>query len=404
MRFIAVYFCLAIAGIASRAADTNFLSKVTPEAWRIHRSAILIDGHNDLPYEMRMKAGLSFSEIDISKPATNLQTDIPRLKLGGVGGQFWAAYVSARTMVTGGAARETLEQIDFIHRMVDHYPETFAFATTADDVRRIHKSGRIACLIGVEGGHSIENSLALLRTYYQLGVRYMTLTHSDSLAWADAATDKPKTTNGLSEFGRQVVREMNRLGMLVDISHVSTNTMNAALDITTAPIIASHSSAYAIAQHPRNVPDDVLLRIKKNRGVVMVNFYSGFIVSEGARVMADMFEVSRQMQAKYPDAKEFSKAMDEWHKEHPMPSGTVKDLVDHIDHIVKIAGIDCVGIGSDYDGVSQVPSDLPDVSSYPVITQELLNRHYSETDIKKILGENILRVMAEAEKVAKNSH
>jgi membrane dipeptidase len=399
---LAALLTLFLAALSSRAADTNFLSKVSPEALRIHRDAILIDGHNDLPWEMRAKSNLAFDEIDLAKGSTNLQTDIPRLKLGGMGAQFWAAYVPARLMVTGGAAHQTLEQIDFIHRMVTRYPETFAFARTADDIRKIHKSGRIACLIGIEGGHSIENSLALLRSYYDLGVRYMTLTHSDSLAWADSATDKPKTTNGLNDFGRQVVREMNRLGMLVDISHVSSNTINAVLDITSAPIIASHSSAYAVAQHARNVPDDVLRRIKTNRGVIMVNFYSGFIVPEGARVMQDMFEVSRQLQEKFPNEKDFSKAMDQWHKTHPMPSGTVKDLVDHIDHIVKIADIDCVGLGSDYDGVSQVPTDLPDVASYPVITQELLDRHYTEADIKKILGENILRVLAEAEKISKS--
>jgi membrane dipeptidase len=393
---------LLFINVSSGAADTNFFSKVSPEAWRIHRGAILIDGHNDLPYEMRTKASLSFDEIDISKSVTNFQTDIPRLKLGGMGAQFWAAYVPARLMVTGGAARQTLEQIDFIHRMVARYPETFAFARTADEIRSIRKSGRIACLIGIEGGHSIENSLALLRMYYDLGVVYMTLTHSDSLAWADAATDKPKTTNGLSDFGRDVVREMNRLGMLVDISHVSTNTMNAVLDISRAPIIASHSSAYAIAQHARNIPDDILERIKTNRGVVMVNFYSGFVVPEGARVMRDMFEVGRELHEKFPEEKDYSKAMNDWHKAHLMPSGTVKDLVDHIDHIVKIAGIDCVGLGSDYDGVSKVPTDLPDVSSYPVITQELLNRHYSEADIKKVLGENILRVLAEAQTAGEN--
>jgi membrane dipeptidase len=399
-KYLFAVYILFVGTTSLRAADTNFLSKVSPEAWRIHRNAILIDGHNDLPYEMRLKSNLGFDEIDISKSVTNLQTDIPRLKLGGMGAQFWAAYVPSRLMVTGGAARQTLEQIDFIHRMVVHYPETFAFARTADDVRAIHRSGRIACLVGIEGGHSIENSLALLRMYYYLGVRYMTLTHSDSLAWADAATDKPKTTNGLSDFGRDVVREMNRLGMLVDISHVSTNTMNTVLDITRAPIIASHSSAYAIAQHARNVPDDVLQRIKSNHGVIMVNFYSGFVVPEGARVMRDMFEAGRELREKFPSEKDYSKAMEEWHKAHPMPSGTVKDLVDHIDHIVKIAGIDHVGLGSDYDGVSQVPTDLPDVSSYPVITQELLNRHYSEADIKKVLGENILRVLAEAQKAA----
>jgi membrane dipeptidase len=398
---LAATFC---SEAAENISDTNFLSKVTPEAWRIHRRAIVIDGHNDLPYEMRAKANLSFDNIDLSKRATNLQTDIPRLKLGGMGAQFWAAYVPADLAVKGGAAHQTLEQIDLIHRMVARYPETFAFARSADDILKIHKSGRIACLIGIEGGHSIENSIALLRMYYDLGVRYMTLTHSDSLDWADSATDKPKTANGLSDFGRDVVREMNRLGMLVDISHVSTNTMNAALDVTRAPIIASHSSAYAVAQHARNVPDDVLLRIKANGGVVMVNFFSGFVVPEGARVMRDMFEVDRELRQKFPNEKDHSAAMDQWRKEHPMPSGTAKDVVDHIDHIVKIAGIDHVGLGGDFDGVPQTPTDLPDVSGYPVITQELLNRHYSENDIKKILGGNLLRAFAEAEKVAKKLH
>jgi membrane dipeptidase len=400
-----VFLSALIAGTAcvfgaEHPAETNHLSKVSADAWRIHRDSIVIDGHNDLPYEMRLKGNLSFDTIDISKLATNLQTDIPRLRLGGVGAQFWAVYVPGRLMITGGAARQTLEQIDLIHRMVARYPETFAFAHTADEVREIRKANKIACLIGIEGGHSIENSLALLRMYYDLGVRYMTLTHSDSLAWADAATDKPKTTNGLADFGREVVREMNRLGMLVDISHVSTNTMNAILDITKAPIIASHSSAYAIAQHARNVPDDILLRLKQNRGVVMVNFYSGFIMPEGARVMRDMFEVGRELREKFPNEEDYSAAMKKWHKEHPMPSGTVKDLVDHIDHIVKVAGIDHVGLGSDYDGVSQVPTDLPDVSSYPVITQELFDRHYTEAQIKKVLGENILRALREAEQVA----
>jgi membrane dipeptidase len=307
--------------------------------------------------------------------------------------------VPATTIKAGDAAHETLEQIDLVRRMIARYPETFTFAGTAGDIRKIHRAGKIACLMGIEGGHSIENSLALLRVYYDLGVRYMTLTHSDTLDWADSATDKPKS-NGLSDFGRDVVREMNRLGMLVDISHVSAKTMNDALDVSEAPIIASHSSAYAIAQHPRNVPDDVLLRIKKNGGVVMVNFFSGFVVPESARRMASMFDVARDLHEKFPNAKEYEAEMHKWRKANPMAPGTVKDLVDHIDHIVKVAGIDHVGLGSDYDGVNQVPTDLPDVSSYPVVTQELLDRHYSKADIHKIMGENLLRAMAGAERVA----
>jgi membrane dipeptidase len=374
--------------------------QVTERALRLHRGAPVFDGHNDFPWELRQQGASSFDKFDISKSVTNFQTDIPRLRRGGVGAQFFVAYVPSHTMKTGGAVRQTLEQIDLIHRMVQRYPDTFAMASTADDVVRIRKSGKIACLIGIEGGHSIENSLAALRMYYSLGVRYLTLTHADNVGWADAATDAPQC-NGLTDFGREVVAEMNRLGMLVDISHVSAATMHAALDVSKAPIIASHSSAYALAPHPRNVPDDVLRRIQKNGGVVMVNFYSGFVVPESAKMMANMFDVSREMRVKFPANEDYEKAMKQWHKEHPMPSGTVQDLVNHIDHIVKIAGIDHVGLGSDYDGVSQVPAQLEDVSCYPFITQELLNRGYLEKDIKKVLGENILRVLREAEKVAR---
>jgi len=310
------------------------------------------------------------------------------------------AYVPSETQKTGVAVRQTLEQIDLIHRMVRRYPDTFAMALTADDVVRARKRGKIACLIGIEGGHSIDNSLGTLRMYYALGARYLTLTHADSVGWADAATDAPQC-HGLSDFGREVVAEMNRLGMLVDISHVSAETMRAALDASRAPVIASHSSAFAIAAHPRNVPDDVLRRIKTNHGVVMVNFFSGFVVPESAKIMANMFDVSRELRAKYPVTEDFDRAMKDWHKAHPMPSGTVQDVVNHIDHIVQIAGIDHVGLGSDYDGVNQVPVQLEDVSTYPVITQVLLDRGYSEKDIRKILGENILRALREAEKVSR---
>ncbi len=373
---------------------------VSPKAERIHRSAIVVDGHNDLPEALRNKADSSFDKADISKSQSGYNTDIPRLRKGGVGAQFWAAFAPSETRFTNYAAHVTFEQIDLIHRMIARYPETFELATTAADIERIHRKGKIASLIGVEGGHSIENSLGILRIYYRLGVRYMTLTHADTLDWADAATDKPRV-GGLNAFGREVVREMNRLGMLVDISHVAPSTMHAALDVSRAPIIASHSSAYAVAAHARNVPDDVLARIKQNGGVIMANFYSGFIVPESAQIMANMFDVDRELHQKYPDPKEAEKAIEEWGKAHPLKPGTVKDLVDHIDHIVEVAGIDHVGLGSDYDGVEQLPTDLQDVSTYPVITQELLNRGYSERDIRKILGGNLLRVMRAAEKVAR---
>jgi membrane dipeptidase len=394
--------CLVGVFVFCTSAAENFLptNTVTPRALKLHRSALVIDGHNDFPWELREKGGSSFDKFDIAKLTTNFHTDIPRLRRGGVGAQFFVAYVPSHTIKSGGAARQTLEQIDLIHRMVARYPETFAFARTAEEIERARKKGKIACLIGIEGGHCIENSLGTLRMYHELGVRYLTLTHADSVGWADAATDAPQA-HGLTDFGRQVVAEMNRLGMLVDISHVSAVTMHAVLDVSKAPIIASHSSAYALAPHPRNVPDDVLRRIQTNNGVVMVNFFSGFVVDESAKIMSGMFDVSRELRAKFPNREDYSKAMKQWRAEHPMPSGTVQDLVNHIDHIVKLAGIDHVGLGSDYDGVSQLPAQLEDVSSYPVITQELLNRGYSERDIRKVLGGNILRVMRDAEMVAR---
>jgi membrane dipeptidase len=345
---------------------------------------------------------MALRRIDLRKPQKELHTDIPRLRKGGVGAQFWSAYVPAEGARKGEAVRRTLEQIDLIHRFVRAYPDTFAFARTADDVERIRKEGKIASLIGVEGGHSIDNSLGVLRCYYDLGVRYMTLTHSATLDWADSATDEPKS-HGLSPFGEQVVREMNRLGMLVDISHVSAETMRHALRITRAPLIASHSSAYAVAAHPRNVPDDVLKLVRDNGGVVMVNFYSGFDVPEAARLTQDLFAQFRQMQIRYPDQRELKAAIAQWRKDHPIPTGTVHHVVDHIEHIIKVAGIDHVGIGSDFDGISTLPRQLEDVSCYPYVTQELLNRGYKEEDVRKILSGNVLRVLRRAEEVARES-
>jgi membrane dipeptidase len=378
--------------------------KLTEEALRIHREALVIDGHNDLPWQFREKKDLSFRKIDLrkSQKALGLHTDIPRLIQGGVGAQFWSAYVPAETGKKGTAVRMTLEQIDVIKRMVAAYPDTFEMAYTADDIVRIRKKGKIASLIGVEGGHSIDNSLGVLRMYYALGVRYMTLTHSETLDWADSATDEARH-HGLTPFGEQVVREMNRLGMLVDISHVSAETMRHALRVSRAPLIASHSSAYAVAEHPRNVPDDVLRLIKKNDGVVMVNFYSGFIVPEGARLTRDMFQIARDLQKKYPDERDFTAAIQQWRKEHPIPTGSVHHVVDHIEHIIAVAGVDRVGLGSDFDGINSVPKQLEDVSCFPYITQELLNRGYKKADILKILGGNLLRVLRRAEEVAKES-
>ncbi len=373
---------------------------VTDEALRIHREALLIDGHNDLAWQYRQKNDLSFLNLDIARPQKKLHTDIPRLRQGNVGAQFWSAYVPAKTRKEGTAIRDTLTQIDVVHRLVRAYPDAFAFAGSVDDILRIHKAGKIASLIGVEGGHSIDNSLAVLRMYYQLGVRYMTLTHTETLDWADSATDEAKN-HGLSPFGEQVIAEMNRLGMLVDLSHVSAETMKHVLRVTKAPVIFSHSSAYALTQHARNVPDDVLKLVAINGGVVMVNFYSGFITPEGGRAAREVFRAAREFRKKYPNDKDFETAMEQWDREHPVPRGTVHDVVDHIEHIIKVAGIDHVGLGSDFDGISMAPRQLDDVSCYPNLTQELLNRGYQREQIHKILGGNLLRVFRVVEDAAK---
>jgi membrane dipeptidase len=366
--------------------------QITEEALKLHHSALLFDGHNDLPYQCNEQKDRFFQRLDIARPQPTLHTDIARLSKGGVGAQFWVAYVPAETAKTGTAVRDTLEQIDLIHRMVKAYPDTFELALSADDVLRIRKAGKIASLIAVEGGHSIDNSLAVLRAYHRLGVRYMTLTHTDTLDWADAATDKPRH-GGLTEFGESVVREMNRLGILVDISHVSADTMRHALRVSKTPLIASHSSAFALAPHPRNVPDDVLKLVAKNGGVVMVNFYPGFITAAAVRAQKDSVQKYRDLKAQYAKDAEFKAAYAQWKKEHPMPTGSVHDVVDHIEHIIKVAGIDHVGLGSDFDGIDAVPRQLEDVSTYPVITQELLNRGHAPEAIRKVLGENILRVL-----------
>jgi membrane dipeptidase len=372
---------------------------LTKEAAEIHKEALLIDGHNDLPWQFRERKDLSFRTIDIRKPQKNLHTDLERLQKGGIGAQFWAAYVPVETTRKGVAVKTTLEQIDLIHRIVHQYPDALEMAYKVEDILRIRKQGKIASLIGVEGGHSIDNSLGVLRTFHQLGVRYITLTHSETLDWADSATDEPKN-NGLSKFGEEVVLEMNRLGIMVDLSHVSAQTMRHALRVTKAPVIFSHSSAFALCDHPRNVPDDVLKLTAENGGVVMVNFYSGFIIPEGARMRKKQVEVARELKKKITDETEFQIALKQWSKENPVPRGSIHQVVDHIEHIIKIAGIDHVGLGSDFDGINSTPIQLEDVGCFPLITQELLNRGYKKEQILKVLGGNLLRVMSQVEKIA----
>jgi len=398
-----VLCALAVASAAE--PPTGGASKtivVSEKALAIHREALLIDGHNDLPWALRTTDGPGFQSIDLNKPQKKFHTDIARLKKGNLGAQFWSAYVPVDYARKGTAVKATLEQIDVVHELARRYPDTFEMAYGTEDILRVRKSGKIASLIGIEGGQAIDNSLALLRCYYKLGVRYMTLTHSESLDWADSCSDEPKA-NGLTPFGVSVVHEMNRLGMLVDLSHVSPDTMRAALKATKAPVIFSHSSARGVADHARNVPDDVLKRVKENRGVVMVNFFSGFVNPDGARAMKLMFEKGRELKKQFPnDDSKYREAFRAWAKENDYPAGDVSQIVDHIDHIVKVAGIDHVGIGSDFDGVPKLPKQMDDVSCYPLLTQIMLDRGYTKEQIHKVLGGNLMRVFAEAEKVSRD--
>jgi membrane dipeptidase len=335
-------------------------------------------------------------------------TDIPRLRKGGVGGQFWSVFIPVE--VHGPlAVQMTFEQIDLVHAMADRYPSDFAMAYTAADVRRVHRAGRIASLIGIEGGHQINNSLAMLRQMYAAGARYMTLTHSNNTDWADSATDAP-AHHGLTPFGREVVREMNRIGMLVDLSHVSAETMRAALETTEAPVIFSHSSARALVDHPRDVPDDILKLVARNGGVVMVNFNPGYVSEARNRWEADLAaEQARYSSPPFgglyigqPDRARA--ALDAWKAQHPAPRVTISNVADHIDHIRQVAGVDNVGIGSDFDGVESTPEGLGSVDKYPDLLIELMRRGWSDEDVAKVAGENVLRALAGAEATAARLH
>ncbi|ODA35553.1 membrane dipeptidase [Planctopirus hydrillae] len=333
---------------------------------------MLFDGHNDLPWQIHKLAKGSVDRLDLTVPQPLLHTDFPKLKQSGLKAQFWSVYVPADTYQQGTSLTQTLEQIQIVRKLAQKYPDQLELAYSSADIERIVAQGKIASLMGAEGGYSIQCSIPILQQLYREGVRYMTLTHSKTIEWADSATDQPQH-GGLTPFGEEVVREMNRLGMLVDLSHVSEETMLDALDITKAPVIFSHSSAKAICNHPRNVSDAVLKRVTANGGIVMVNFMSGYIVPT------------------------------ERLKANPKDVGTLDDVVDHIVHIAKVAGVEHVGIGSDFDGVRQLPRGLEDVSKYPDLTKELIRRGFTKPQIHAILGGNILRVLKEAEQVAKSS-
>lgn len=375
---------------------------------RVLTETPVIDGHNDLPWEIRTRFG-NVGNLNLDADTSNLRgkdgddvhlmTDIPRLRKGHVGAQFWSVWIPASTSGPE-AVQMTLEQIDVVRTMVAKYPNVFEMASTANDIVRIEKSGRIASLIGVEGGEQINDSLAVLRNYYALGARYMTLTHTQSTDWADSANEKP-VHHGLSAFGRAVVHEMNRLGMLVDLSHVAPDTMKAALETTQAPVIFSHSSARALDDHPRDVPDDVLRMVRQNHGIVMVNFYPPFVSQAIATWDAERAGAAAKFHTLYlgqPDRAQA--AMDDWKKKHPQPKATIAQVADHIDHIRKIAGVESVGIGSDFDGIESTPAGLDGVDKYPVLFEELARRGWTDDELAGLAGRNLLRVMREAEQVA----
>lgn len=366
------------------------------QAIQILRTVPLIDGHNDIPDAIRDRGGVD--SVDFSATQLGLMTDIPKLREGHVGAQFWAAYVPVTTMHEGEhPAVYALEQIDLVHRLCARYPRDLAMALTAADVERNFKAGKISCLIGIEGGHAIESSLGALRMFYALGTRYMTLTHWETTDWADAATDSAKH-GGLTAFGEQVVLEMNRLGMLVDLSHVSDGTMMDALRVSKAPVMFSHSSARSISNHVRNVPDSILRLVTANGGIVMVNFNPGF-VSETVRLYEDSIATrTKTLRAAGVDTVALADSAKRWDKN--APRATLQQVADHIEHVRDVAGIDHVGLGSDFDGITSVPTGLENVSKFPDLVAELLKRGWKVEDVKKIVGLNALRVLREAQRVS----
>ncbi len=412
-RSIFLLACLSTIFAAATATAKDASDRIAARVDAVLAKTPVIDGHNDLPWELRERFGSDLAKIDLASDTTKiappadapaLMTDIPRLRAGHVGAQFWSVWIPVTT--TGPAAvQTTVEQIDLVKAMAARWPHDFAMAYSVADIRRAEHEGRVASLIGVEGGHQINDSLAVLREYYDLGARYMTLTHSSNTAWADSATDAP-VHHGLTPFGKAVVREMNRIGMLVDLSHVSEATMRSALEVARAPVIFSHSSARALVDHPRDVPDEVLRLVAKNGGVVMVNFAPGYVSEPRRRWDADFAAEKSRLDSPpfgglYIGDPERAKAeLAKWKSAHPAPAVGVADVADHVQHIREVAGVDHVGIGSDFDGIPEAPAGLDGVDKYPALFAELARRGWSDADLAKLAGANVLRVMQDAEAVA----
>lgn len=375
----------------SSTVPASSLARVT-ELLRRHP---LVDGHNDLAWEARQQAGYDFDRLDIGAGTTTTQTDLPRLRAGGVGAQFWSVWVPSDPQ-NDAAVVQTLEQVDAVHQMVGRYADRLGLARTADEVEAVFASGRIASLLGAEGGHSIGSSLAALRMLYVLGVRYLTLTHNDNVPWADSATDEP-VLGGLPAFGVEVVREMNRIGMLVDLSHVSADTMRAALAATSVPVIFSHSSARAVCDCPRNVPDDVLATLRGNDGVCMVTFVPAFVSQACADWRVQAQEAARAEGVNARDHVAFSDFASRHAAAHPRPQASLLDVVAHVEHVREVAGVRHVGLGGDYDGTSELPVGLEDVTGYPRLLAALADRGWSDEDLAALAGGNVLRVMRAAE-------
>jgi membrane dipeptidase len=395
---VALCALLAAPAVAQDQSDAQLQER----ARRVMQRTPLIDGHNDLPWALRQNHGSDPHAVDLGEnldATTDLHTDIPRLKAGGMGGQFWSVYVPA-SLPPVEAAQATFEQIDVVRRMVAAHPEAFELAYTADDIVRIHRGGRIASLIGIEGGYSINDSLGLLRIFHAMGVRYMTLTHSTTTTWADSATDAPKW-GGLSPFGEAVVREMNRLGIMVDLSHVSEETMLDAMRVSEAPVIFSHSSTRGVTDHPRNVPDSVLRLLPEDGGVVMITFVPSFVAEDVRAWGAARSAEEARLKSLNPGSPlAVTDGVAAWVAANPPPRADIADVADHIDHVRRVAGIDHVGLGGDFDGVSALPDGLGGVETYPALIAELYRRGWSDADVRKLLGENVLRVMRQVEAVA----